>query len=42
MCYVRFKINKVNFETSLTVLGFAIQIFKFELHTTQMIIITRL
>ncbi len=42
MCYVRFKINNVDFETSLTVLGFAIIreaniIINFELHTTQMI-----
>lgn len=36
MCYVRFKINKVDFETSLTSLGLQFKIVNFELHTTHM------
>jgi hypothetical protein len=36
MCYVLFKIDIIDFEYSLTVLGVKFKIDNFELHVTQM------
>ncbi len=38
MCYVSFKIDYINFETSLTSLGSQFKIINFELHITHMLI----